>query len=583
MRLGSFGIIDPGDGYFAEASREMLERGDFVTPHLNYQIYFSKPILIYWLISSAYYAFGVSEMAARLWPAALATALVISTYWVTRCLAGARAGLLAGLILVSSPLVVTFARLSMVDMPFTSFLGIAVCALVMTVVVGSRRWWPVIYAALALSVLTKGPAGLVLFGLGVLAFLAVGRPSKQRLIGWIKQLEPGWGSLIFLAITVPWHVAVGLATRGLFLQVFYLYENLGRFEGHVNHAHEELWYYLPVLAYGFFPWVMFLPEALKRAFPGRESKPVWESKQAAGLLLMACWILTVLVFFTLSRTKLQTYILPCFAAMAVIIAVTLEGWLGTAQANRRPPRSLGILSPILALLGLAAACAGPIAAVTVKHIDLWMRLVAALSGLCLGVGWIYQFMLLRRQQFERSLWCLLSTSTVVCALVTPVAFELGYRYRDADLREVIRCIPRHHSKVAIYQDFKPSIMFYLRRPVDSFFSPDWLVKVDDPHANAQPRQFVITSQKADRDLIAAHGGRLSLVASKGSWRVYETVRLSLLPLPTLEQTFKYRLNMSTNKYSWGTLPFAGGPWPVRKQAAGRSEVTDNRTERPDQQ
>src|SRR5262249_16383201 len=254
---------------------------------LNYQIYFSKPILIYWLIASAYHVFGISEFAGRFWSAVLTTVLVLATYWLGRCILNRKSGLLAGLILSSSPLVVTFAKLSLVDAPFTAFIGLSLIALTMTVAVGSRRWWPVFYAALGLSILTKGPVGVVLLGLACLGFVIIRRPSFNTIKKWWGRLQPLWGSLIVLAVIAPWHVAVARTTNGLFLKVFYLYENMNRFEGHVNHQHREVFYYLPIIAYGFFPWVIFLPSAIANLVPAARGR-VEPSRRSDALMLLAC-------------------------------------------------------------------------------------------------------------------------------------------------------------------------------------------------------------------------------------------------------------------------------------------------------
>jgi 4-amino-4-deoxy-L-arabinose transferase-like glycosyltransferase len=251
-RLWSPPLLDPGDGYFTEAAREMVESGDYIVPHLNYQIYFSKPILIYWLISSAYHVLGVNEFAGRIWSAIMATALVLCAYWMVRCISNSRAGLIAGTLLASSPLVVTYARMSLVDMTFSSLLGIAWCALVMTVATESRKWWPIMYVALGLSLLTKGPAGGVLFVAACAAYLIAVRPGWAWIGTQLKKVHLLWGLLLFAAITVPWHIAVGLATNWLYLKVFYLYENVGRYAGQTNHNHPEPWFYLVVFGYGFF-------------------------------------------------------------------------------------------------------------------------------------------------------------------------------------------------------------------------------------------------------------------------------------------------------------------------------------------
>lgn len=554
--LGQWPLIDPGDGYFTEAAREMIESGNYITPHLNYQIYFSKPILIYWLIAGAYHLLGVNELAGRIWSAILATALVLCTYWAVRSLASRRAGIMSGLILASSPLVVTFARMSLIDMTFSSLLGIALCALLMTICAGSRRWWPVLYLALGLAVLAKGPAAIVLFALGSAAFLLFSRPSKDLFLSWCRQLHLGWGTLIFSLLTVPWYAAVGLATKGLFLKVFFLYENLGRYSGQTNHRHPELWYYLPVVAYGFFPWMLWLPPALINAF----KKPPCESPAlSSGKLLMFSWATAIFLFFTFSTAKLETYILPTLPALAMLVGLLLDRFLITREPQGR---WLKIVSSLLAIMGIILCPTGIVVSILAKDYPSWMRAASALAVIALGIGWTRQKKFLRRESLSESFAWLLVSTTVACALLAPVAFTVGYWLKQRDLHDVALSLNNRPGQIAIFQEFKPSLMFYLRRPIDSFFGPDQLEAVKAA-ANANPKQYVIASDKALPLLIAKHGNNFRPVFRQGHWGAYEAKDLLIRKLPTLEQTFSQNLNLNVGNYSWGTLPFAGGTPKVK--------------------
>lgn len=558
--LNAYGIIDPGDGYFSEAAREMIERGDYVTPHLNYQIYFSKPIMIYWLIAGAYHLLGVSEVAARLPGALLSVALAASTCYTGMRLFGRRVALFAGLIMASSPLVVTFARLSMVDAPFSAFVGIALCALALTLFAGSRFWWPLIYAGLGLSILTKGPVGLVLVGLGFVLFLAIARPDRDCLFDWLKRLRVGWGMLIILAIVLPWHLAVGAATDWLFPKVFYLYENLGRFKGQTNHEHREPWFYLLTLAYGFAPWVLFLPPAIKQALTARRNSVDWLSA-GRPLLFFACFAVAVVGFFTCSVTKLQTYILPAFPALALVVAVMFERCARSREEGGGVSRWLSLPSLILAVLGVLALVGGPVALFTIKHVPVWAMVTGLAASLIAAAGFVAQLVLMRRKQAARALYVLTGTAAITTALVAPVAFHVGYMYRQADLHAVIGSIAGRRAHVAIFQEFKPGVIFYLRQPVDSFFSPDQLMQKTAEERLTMPPQYVIAGSKSMPMLLSAHGGALREICRKGHWAVYEACGLKVQKLPTLEMTFANNLKLDSGRYTWGTLPFAGGPPP----------------------
>ncbi|HEY9789897.1 MAG TPA: glycosyltransferase family 39 protein [Candidatus Obscuribacterales bacterium] len=628
LALGSWGFIDPGDGYFSEASREMIERGDYIVPHLNYQIYFSKPILIYWLIIGAYKVFGINEFAARFWSAALATVCVLVTYWTTRCIWNRQAALFAGLALATSPLVVTFARMSLIDMGFAALLGIALCSTAMTLCTESRKWWPVIYISLALAVLDKGPAAAVLYLIGTLGYLitskadaramangdvAQGITSKPdarafRLIMAKLNLLPGL--LIFFAIAVPWYVAVSAATHGLWTQVFFFFENFGRFTGHTNHKVPYWWFYLPVVAYGFFPWSLFLPAALLA--PVQDAWRRWRSgatiervPQESAELLFACWALGVIIFFSLSATKLQTYILPAWPALAVLVGITVERFISREQMGYRTRylhrciATLAVLGAIGLLTGIAFAvvsanpavltsfiAAAPTAqnanaSAKIAHlmqqaagalaaIGPWMKAGVAATTLLMSVGFLASFYQLHKRNIEACMAILAATAVAACTIGGITFYHIGYRFKNQDAHVVAAAIKDKPGPVALFRDFKPSLVYVLQRPVDSFFCADQLHRRDSANPSgalgtggtpAAAVQYVIAGPKGAADLMSAFPTQLHVVAHSGDWYAFETTDLLALRLPTLEQSFTQHIDLSGGEYSWGTLPFAGGSKP----------------------
>ena len=160
--LGSAGIIDSSEGYYAEGAREMVESGDYITPHLNYAPWYEKPVLTYWLMAASYKVFGVSEFAAR-FPAALSGILLTGfIFSLSRVFLSRRAAFLAAMVLISQPLFVVVGHLSLTDMPFTLFVTVALGGLFSTVSGGPSFYLPLAYVALGLSLLSKGPLGLVI-------------------------------------------------------------------------------------------------------------------------------------------------------------------------------------------------------------------------------------------------------------------------------------------------------------------------------------------------------------------------------------------------------------------------------------
>lgn len=577
--LNSFGITDPGESYYAEAGREMIESGDYITPHLNYQIYFSKPILTFWIVALAYKLFGVNEFAARVLFACLVLVLIMGTYWLARRIRNSRCGLMAGLILATAPLLMAEAKLSPVDVGFACFLNLAIYALILTALYQSA-WWPVFYISLALAVLTKGPAALLFVALGTAVFIACERAPIKVYLERLRRLHLFAGGFLFLAIALPWYVAVSNATGGLWPKVFFLYENLARIAGHTNLAHASWYRYFLVLLYGFCPWVLFLVPgvglAIKRyVFTGRGSDIDSVGKNSeqphasqAALLFLFCWGATVFVFFSISKTQLDTYLLPVIAPFAILIANYLETKLqGTEEYGASGDKSFAWIAYLFLLLGIAVPIAGSI---------LWnngtlpagdFRYGAVLTVILLASGYVAQVLFYKRKRYGAMLVSIFAATVLALAVAGQIAFGLLDDSDQKDLKNLSLHWCDSNTPLAVFKTFKPSIMFHTRRPVDSFFHTSQIVPSNNIEhqqkdiSYVEPRIFV--HDKCLPELMATPGIKFRGVESVGRWSVWEPVDAQLEKVQTLEAMFSNQeaFNRAVKgQNDWGplTVPYAAG-------------------------
>ncbi len=578
LGMSTFGVTDPGEGYYVEAAREMVESGDFITPHLNYQIYFSKPILTFWLMAIPYKIFGVNEFAARISFSFLATLLVFATYFVGRAFKSEFAGLFAGLVIASSPLIIAVTRLSPIDIAFTCFVDLTVFSFAMCALLDRKQWWWVFYAAIALAVLTKGPAAIVLFSAGTIAFLILARPSFAQLKLWFHRLRPALGAVIFWLIVLPWYAAIDAATKGLFLLVFFFYENFARFAGHTNLGKSTWWYYLPVIGYGFAPWIVLLPFAgfsiLKSALKlktNSESEvktdvsPETTSERSSStkqlfLFYLFIWGLSEFLFFSCSKTKMDTYILPSFAPFAVCVAIKVEEWLERLAVSESKGRGrAALLFKASAFLGLLLAVCGPVAAFLLVKTEFIGQVAIAAAAVILALGLIFCSRFFKVGKTEFAVAAFACGFALAAGLCQPIGFQMGSKKRWDDLKVLSEHLNGKNVDIAIFNTFKPAAMFYSRNSVDSFFHPHQLEKID---ALARP-QLVIASDKVVDRLLAQPGLTLKLVERSGDWAVYEAVGAKLRRNLTLEEVFTkpqaFEMAIS-GKGDWGplTVPYAAG-------------------------
>ena len=350
LDLGRADFWDPGESRYVETVREMIVSGNWLDPTLNFIHYYDKPPGYFWMIGGAFALFGRTEWAARL-PSACAAALTI---WLTVTFAwprvGRRAALGAGVLLATTAQFVALGRSVRMDMVLT-FLTTA------TLVQAFRAWerrdtppdapapatWA-LYAWPAIGLLVKGPVAVLLPMLVIVAFLLATRTS----IRW-RHVRPGWGAALVVAAVVAWY-AVQAVRAPDYLWAFLWQHNVGRFLGRALAGHAEpIWYYLWILPITFLPWTLFLPGA------------AWWSwrrvrRRDALATFLASWIVMPFVFFSLSRAKLATYLLPIFPALAIVTAAYLDRVLRLA-APRSRARALRV--PTAAwLAGMAAIVIG---------------------------------------------------------------------------------------------------------------------------------------------------------------------------------------------------------------------------------
>ena len=339
LGLGGLGLVGPDEPRYAQVAREMLVTGDYVTPRYFGEPWLEKPVLYFWLASAAYWLFGISEFGARL-PSALAAVLgVFCVYYVGRQREGPTEGLLSCLVLAASILYFPLARAASTDMLFSAAMAAAWAGLYFLLFGGKGLWRDsaasgsqlglllVIYAFLGLATLAKGPAGFLLPLLSLAVFLGLtGR------LDLAARFRPITGALVLLAVVLPWYGLCTLANGWGFVEEFLIRHNLERFfTGRYEHP-QPFWFFPAVAFIGFFPWSLQLLPSARGLFRHGDR---WRSLAGAQDLFLWLWLLTPLVFFSLSRSKLPGYLLPAAPAIALLIGHQVRLWLKPGPEGSR--------------------------------------------------------------------------------------------------------------------------------------------------------------------------------------------------------------------------------------------------------
>jgi 4-amino-4-deoxy-L-arabinose transferase-like glycosyltransferase len=321
--LGLRSLIHSDEGRYAALALEMARSGDWVTPRLNGLLYFEKPAFQYWVGALSFRALGISEFSARLWPGLAGFLTVAAVGCTASHLWGRESGIRAFAICASTTWIVGNSHFLTLDAGLMLFLTLVLCAMLLAECTDAdpavrRRWIWGAWAAMAGAVLSKGLVGVVIPG-SALVLVSLWRLD----LGLWRRLHWVSGSLIFLALTSPWFVLVALRNPG-FAEFFFIHEHFTRYLTNVHSREGAWWYYLPLLLVGSLPWTSGLPWLMQDGRGGTGPNDVTARR------VLVAWCGFVLVFFGVSGSKLPSYILPMFPALALLLARRLRDAEGAA-------------------------------------------------------------------------------------------------------------------------------------------------------------------------------------------------------------------------------------------------------------
>ena len=453
--LGRLPLIDPDEGRYIEIPREMLERGDFITPMLNHVKYFEKPPLHYWLNALSLSVFGENEFAARFAGTLCGLLTVLVTYYLGRQLMGRRTGLYGATLLGSAGGFLVMSRINFTDMTLTFFLSAAFACFALASREGEERrarYYYLFYLFMALAVLAKGLIGIVLPGAVIFLYLLLTR--RWRIL---KEMKLVSGGALFLLVCAPWFVLVSMRNPE-FPQFFFIHEHFQRFLTKVHHRYQPLWFFIPVLAGTLLPWSPFIPAALGKGWRERGSRD-----QALFLLL---WAGVIFAFFSKSSSKLVPYILPVCPPRALLIG----NWFARGGSGKSLRRHGAGTAALLALLG-AAAIAYPLVAAKPQIGVAEGALVGALL-LCQGVAALLAG---RSGDPVRLLVALAGTAYLFAVAAPPAVY--GRVAVDTSSKEFSRVINEKAAsevRVACYSGYEQGIAFYTHRRIIVVGDPDEL-------------------------------------------------------------------------------------------------------------
>ncbi len=325
FQSGKMALTDPDETFYAQTAKEMVARGEWVTPYLYDKPQFEKPILFYWLLEISYKIFGVNEFAARFPSAVFGTIGIIALYFLGSLLFNKRTGFLASIIMATSVEYIILSRACVTDMVLSTFMLLGALFFCCGYIKEKNYFYLLSSAAFAFATLTKGPIAIMLFGGMIVVYLLCTRDMKV-----LKSLPLPGIAVVFILIAAPWYALVYKLHGKAFVDAFFGFHNVTRFLQSEHKIGSQFYYNIPIVFGGFFPWSVFLPVGFWYAFKKAFGKDVHEKRRIIAVLV---WFFMIFIFFTASSTKLPTYIFPSFISLALIAALVWDEFLNGIERS----------------------------------------------------------------------------------------------------------------------------------------------------------------------------------------------------------------------------------------------------------
>ena len=413
FRLGGLALTDPDETFYAQTAKEMMNRREWLTPYLYDKPQFEKPILFYWLVEASFRLFGVNEFAARLPSALLGTLGLIAIYFLGAILFNKRAGFFAAIILATNVEYIVLSRACVTDMALATFMLFGALFFFYGYLREKGYFYLLSAAAFALATLTKGPVAIILPAAAIVISVLLTRDFKI-----LKKIPFFQAAIVFLAVAAPWFLLMYKFHGKAFQDAFFGFQNITRFLQSEHKIGSQVYYNIPIILGGFFPWSAFLPYAFWRAFKKAHS-------ERKHLIFILSWFFVIFIFFSASSTKLPTYIFPSFISLALIVAVIWDDFLKEDRALWKP-------MAISHYLWIATAVIGAVGALIFIKFDYPEILTAAsASAIFVILGTVLSFIAFINKKFTAAFFFIAYSAAIFLYPLSELALPAVERFETS--------------------------------------------------------------------------------------------------------------------------------------------------------
>lgn len=463
--IWAYALMDVDESRYVSMSKDMFHTKDFLTLYLNKQFFFEKPPLYFWgeCLSFAFWG-RVTEFTAR-FPVALDGMLCCFTvYFLGKRIISRGYGVVSSLIFATSLEFLILAKFAILDIVVATCIGFSLCFGIFTNFCQEKHkkycWW-LFYIFSGLAVMAKGIPGFVI-PFGSMFFISLYSKNFKEIF---KPLYFIPGIILFLLITLPWHIIMLKMHDPLFFEEYIVKHHIERFIGGNELGREQPFYfYILTLLWGFFPWIfsvlaVFIRKIVKKDF-------VFKNVTNTQRFLVYNGIITlfVLAFFSASDTKLITYILPIYGSLACLGGYIWTRYIEKGEYSR-------IINTTVYILGGVFILASIIALFTPLYLPAQLNSdIASAKPLCISllfIAGLASIIFAKKEKYIGVFFTYVLFMLILSAFGTEKFFEIDYKFGQDDLMRFAEYAKVHNKTLTAYKfDRKYSLIFYSGQPVE---------------------------------------------------------------------------------------------------------------------
>lgn len=483
VNLGGIPLLDPDEPVYAETPKEMLKFNDFLSPRIYGEYWYDKPPMYYWLVAGSFKLLGVSELASRLPAALMALATVIVVYFAGVRLFSARAGLISSLVLATSIEFFYLGKAAVTDTTLNFFLTACLLAFF------TGRYY-LFYILSGLAVVTKGPVGLLFPGAIIFLYMLFGRRFDL-----LRHMKIPAGIVLFSITAIPWYWMMYSIHGNAFIETFLGFHNITRFTS-PEHPEGVLWYYfIPVLILGFFPWTSILIQSVWASFT--ESRGKFQP-----LLFLNIWAWFIFLFFTVSRTKLVSYILPMFPALALI-----AGWYLDRVWELRYKGKVLSWPVMLSILTLLFAGGMLYGVKMMPALQTGVYLSVATFVLMAAAVWYF----IKHKEYGGAFWTKITAMAVFSVILVTLMFpQAAPNFTAREISQDFKAAYDGKSAVYVVKFLRPGFSFYSGYYGKEMKTGDDIAK----YINEEKRAYFVIRQSEYKRLAAQELAQVKLLSTR---------------------------------------------------------------------